>query len=135
MPLAGPYCPDRSVAAIPLTRFPKPPDSPLHLSRLIEQAVASVFGVDIADLLHPSRGRAPIALARQVAMYLAHVVGGLQLSEVGRIYGRDRTTVAHACMVIENRRDEPAFNLTLDHLEAIIKRTRLLMFPALASRI
>ena len=135
MLIAGPHRHDRSTAIPSPVRFSSPPDPPLQLGRLIEQAVASVFGVEIADMLRPSRGRASIALARQVAMYLAHVVGRLRLSEVGRIFGRDRTTVAHACSVVENRRDEPGFNLTLDHLEAIIKRVHRLMFPASAKLI
>ena len=113
----------------PLLRSLAPSDPPMHLGRLIEQAVASVFGVEIAELLRPSRGRARIALARQIAMYLAHVVGGLRLVEVGRVFSRDRTTVAHACAVVENRRDDPDFNLTLDLLESIIKRLCSQMFP------
>jgi hypothetical protein len=40
----------------------------------IEQAVVQVFGVGQEDLRRITRGRAKVALARQVAMYLAHVV-------------------------------------------------------------
>ncbi len=114
----------------PSARTLDPPDISLHLRRLIEQTVSRVFGVATTDLLRPSRGRKSIALARQVAMYLARVVGGLRLSEIGRVFGRDCSTVRHACMVIENRRDDPGFNLTLDHLETIIKRLCLQMLPA-----
>ena len=58
-----------------------------------------------------------MALARQVAMYLAHVGCGLSLTETGRLFERDRTTVAHACGVIEDRRDDPIFDRALDLLE------------------
>ena len=123
-------CPGRSppVPHPPAWRL-DPPDPPCHVSRLIKQAVASVFRIEAAELLRPSRGPAPVALARQIAMYLAHVVGEIGISEVGRIFGRDRTTVAYACKLIEDRRDDPKFNRTLDLLENIIKRVRNQMFP------
>ncbi len=101
--------------------------APTELARLIEALVASVFSVAETDLLAPSRGRAKIALARQVAMYLARVVGRLRFDEVAIVFGRDRSTVRHACHVVEDRRDDPDFNLTLDHLESIIKRVSLMM--------
>lgn len=84
---------------------------------VIEDTVAQVFGVTHADLGIRSRGKAHIALARQVAMYLAHVICGLTLTEVGLLFGRDRTTVAHACAVVEDRRDDPVFDRALDLLE------------------
>lgn len=83
----------------------------------IEHAVAHVFGIAGRDLRRTTRGRAKVALARQVAMYLAHVGCGLSLTETGRLFERDRTTVAHACGVIEDRRDDPLFDRVLDLLE------------------
>jgi chromosomal replication initiation ATPase DnaA len=50
-------------------------------------------------------------------MYLAHVGCGMSLTQTGRTFGRDRTTVAHACTVIEDRRDDPLFDRALDLLE------------------
>ena len=64
------------------------------------------------------RGRRSIALARQTAMYLAHVVFGLSYTRVGICFGRDRTTVRHACALNEDRRDDPALELGLAALEA-----------------
>lgn len=83
----------------------------------IEHAVGQVFGIAGRDLRRATRGRARVALARQVAMYLAHVGCGLSLTETGRLFDRDRTTVAHACGVIEDRRDDPLFDRVLDLLE------------------
>ena len=84
---------------------------------VIEDTIAQVFGVTQADLSIKSRGKAHIALARQTGMYLAHVICGLTLTEVGLLFGRDRTTVAHACAVVEDRRDDPVFDRALDLLE------------------
>jgi chromosomal replication initiation ATPase DnaA len=55
-------------------------------------------------------------------MYLAHVGFGLSMAEVGRAFGRDRTTVVHACHLIEDRRDEVRFDQMLDHLEQAATR-------------
>jgi len=92
----------------------------------IEQAVVQVFGIACRDLRRTTRGRAKVALARQVAMYLAHIGCGLSLTETGRLFERDRTTVAHACGVIEDRRDDPIFDRALDLLEWAV--------PALTTR-
>jgi chromosomal replication initiation ATPase DnaA len=90
------------------------------LRHLIEAAIGDVFGVPRAHLSAPSRGKAPVALARQAAMYLAHVSCGLSLTDVGLIFARDRTTVAHACAVIEDRRDDPVFDHALELMEWMV---------------
>jgi hypothetical protein len=92
-------------------------ESGRRLRAAIEAAVAQVFGVGNAELFRATRGKAPVALARQVAMYLAHVACGLSFTEVGLVFGRDRTTVAHACRVVEDRRDDPVFDRVLELLE------------------
>jgi chromosomal replication initiation ATPase DnaA len=91
-----------------------------RVRRLVEPAVAAVFEVEVADLRAATRRSARAAFARQVAMYLAHVVCGLSLTEVGLIFARDRTTVAHACELIEDRRDEPELDARLEHLERAV---------------
>lgn len=60
-------------------------------------------------------------MARQVAMYIAHVGYGLTLTEVGRLFERDRTTVAHACCVVEARRDDKGFDEAVVLLELVIR--------------
>jgi chromosomal replication initiation ATPase DnaA len=57
-------------------------------------------------------------------MYLAHVHFGLTLSQVGRNFGRDRTTVAHACARIEDSRDDPTVDTVLSCLESALDRWR-----------
>ena len=88
--------------------------------------VATVFEVDATLLILSKRGNAPVARARQVAMYLAHVGCGLSLTEVGRLFERDRTTVAHACHVIEERREDRAFDQIIDLLEHAVRTVNLL---------
>ena len=77
-----------------------------HLRRALEQTVAPAFSVARTELWAARRGSPPAALARQVAMYLAHVGCGLTFTEVGQLFERDRTTVAHACSCVEDRRED-----------------------------
>ena len=88
---------------------------------VIETAVACVFEIDAELLRQPTRGQARVAAARQVAMYVAHVGYGFSLTEVGDLFERDRTTVAHACRVIELRRDQPGFDQGVELLELIVR--------------
>jgi len=78
-------------------------------------------GVPIRLLMHRSRCRVPAARARQLAMYLAHVVLGLSLSEIGELFGRDRTTVSYACALIEDMRDDQNFDDEVSELERCLE--------------
>jgi hypothetical protein len=91
-----------------------------HLRRVLEEVVAPVFAVGRTRLWAGTRGSPREALARQVAMYLAHVGLGLSLVEVGRLFGRVRKTVQHACTLVEDRRDCPTFDRSLEFLEAAL---------------
>lgn len=92
-----------------------------HLRRILEQTVAPAFAVARAELWAGTRGSPPTAFARQVAMYLAHVGCGLNLTEVGRLFARDRTTVAHACGLVEDRREDAPFDRSLELLEGVMR--------------
>lgn len=105
-------------------------------ARLAEVATAAAARIPLAGLRAANRGRKPIALARQTAMYLAHVAFGLSLTRVGICFGRDRTTVRHACALIEDRRDDPRLEFGLTALEAALLATmaKLGTQPAEAGR-
>lgn len=64
-------------------------------------AVSDYFSVGKRQLLGSSRSR-PIALPRQILMYLLRTQLGLPLEEVGRLVGRDHTTVMHAVDKVTN---------------------------------
>ncbi len=115
-----------SIAATPDRRAP-----PLHPTTVLPRArlapgdaqeACEIAEAVVATVLWGSRPQAApaaraAAFGRQIAMYLAHVVFGLSMAEVGRAFGRDRTTVLHACHLIEDRRDEVCFDHLLDRLE------------------
>lgn len=80
------------------------------------QLAASRFGFSPEDLLAPRRSRAPVSLARQTAIYIAHVECGLPYSAVASAFGRSLCAVRHACAKIETLRDDAAFDRSLDRL-------------------
>jgi chromosomal replication initiation ATPase DnaA len=106
-----------------LAQVPAPGKS-TQILYLIESIISRIFMVRSEDLHAPSRMTANVAFARQVAMYLAHVECNVELAAVSRMFGRDRTTVRHACSVVEDSRDDPAFELTLELLIGILGRMR-----------
>lgn len=89
-------------------------------ARLAEVATAAAAATPCEGLRQRRRGPRPVALARQTAMYLAHIVFGLSYTRVGICFGRDRTTVRHACALIEDRRDDPACDIGLSALETAL---------------
>lgn len=91
------------------------------LARMAKEVVCEAFALPHAALLAQERGAAGPSRARQTAMYLAHVVGQVPLCEVAEHFGRDRSTVSHACIAIEDSRDSPLFDMQLDYMEARLR--------------
>ncbi|WP_250958450.1 helix-turn-helix domain-containing protein [Rhizobium sp. CG5] len=85
----------------------------------VQQLTDDMLGL-ISDRVLVRRDRRRTAChVRQIAMYLCHVVLQLSLSEIGLAFGRDRSTVGHACAVVEDRRDNPAMDELLSALERV----------------
>jgi hypothetical protein len=93
------------------------PPGPESVFRHVIGCVARDFGVAAEILAAPTRGAPRVALARQAAMYLLHVDHALSCETIGRMFGRDRTTVSHACRVIEDSRDDIWLDCRLAALE------------------
>ena len=95
------------------------------LCRSCQSAVARIFGVTSVSLRSAKRCSSRIAFARQTAMYLANIVFGLGYAQIGAAFGRDRTTVRHACAKIEDARDAAIFDQSLAVLEtALLQHAR-----------
>jgi chromosomal replication initiation ATPase DnaA len=90
-------------------------------AKLTRTLVAYAFGVPEQDMDALTRKNARVAFGRQIAMYLAHIAFELSLSRVAMAFGRDRTTVSHACHLIEDRRDDPTFDTQLEDLESLLR--------------
>lgn len=88
--------------------------------RHVEACIAVVFAVPHRAIRCTTRGKAGVARARQVAMYLCHTSLALSLTEVGLLFDRDRTTVGHACRLVEDLRDDKGFDLQMACLEKAV---------------
>jgi chromosomal replication initiation ATPase DnaA len=90
------------------------------VQRMIEVTVAAAFNLPVEELQAKTRRTAPVAFARQVCMYCAHVTFGWSLTEAGALFSRDRTTAAHACRVVEDRRDDEALDKLVQSVEDVL---------------
>ena len=86
-------------------------------ARLVAGLTGDAMSLPPDLILARGRGSHEVCRARQVAMYLAHVGFGMSLARVAIAFGRDRSTVAHGCHLIEDRRDDPGFDAFMDQLE------------------
>lgn len=90
-------------------------------ARLSADVASYALNVPAAEVLSANRGAAAVAFARQVAIYLCHVGFEFSLARVAAAFGRDRSTIAHACHAIEDRRDDAQFDLWISSLEAMLQ--------------
>ena len=98
-------------------------------AELAAGVVAYATGVALDDLMAPTRGGPEAAMARQAAMYLTHIAFEMSLGRVGAAFGRDRSTVAHACHLMEERRDDTGVDAWLDAMERVLKRAPPALSP------
>jgi chromosomal replication initiation ATPase DnaA len=90
---------------------------PVALCRAAAAASGAIAQAQIAE--RPGARR--VARARQIAIYLAHVGFGVNYTHLGEAFGRDRTTIRHACARIEDARDELRFDRALSFLEDALR--------------
>ena len=91
----------------------------LYYKRIAQEATlvaAEAFCVKSIDIMG-RRNKASVVFARQIAMYLAHVVGQMSMGQVAVEFGRERSTVGYSCSAIEDKRDSPIFNKQVEFLE------------------
>lgn len=81
---------------------------------------AILFNVSGKDLRSAHRSTLAVSRVRQIAMYAAHVRLGFTMGEVGLGFGRDRTTVLHACHQIEDLREDEEFDDIVARVEQVI---------------
>lgn len=101
------------------------PLCPARLSPInVIDATAIVLNVPIGRILSKERTQR-VAYARQVAMYLARQMTGQSFPKLGSIFGRDHSTVLHACKLISKRLKDPAIGaasirMTADAVAALL---------------
>ncbi len=112
-------------------------DLPAHISHqalIVVAAVSLEFGISDTNLVSPEKAGRHLRFARQVAMYLAHIVYELNHTQIGRLFSKDRSTVSHACKVIEDSREDGVFDMKLIRLENFLRQApRPVLFEGLAA--
>jgi len=88
------------------------------------QVVAEEMSVCLTKMLRRSRGFGRATKARQIAIYLAHVLLSRPQHDIAEMFGRDRTTVAHATQAVEDRRDDPRVERLIERIEHRFERVR-----------
>lgn len=99
-------------------RKPKPNDP--AFARLTVAAVALEFGRPQLSLDLAAKGDKQLVFSRQVAMYLMQTVFDINATRTAELFGRDRSTVAHAIKVIDESREDPVFDRKLLQIESFL---------------
>ncbi len=81
---------------------------------------AAFFNLPSRELRRSGRCTDEISRVRQIAMYVSHVMLGLNMTDIGKGFGRDRTTVMHACHLVEDLRDDDDFDQIIARTEHIV---------------
>lgn len=89
---------------------------------VVARLAAEATDIPLSRVLHARRLDRRCASARALAMYLAHVGLGLSMTRVASGFGRHRSTVAHACRRIEERREVAGWDSWVGALEADARR-------------
>lgn len=90
--------------------------------RVTWRLVAELFAAACErDLPEGVARRRPRCHMRQIAMYLSHVVLSVPYQGIATAFGRDRTTVVHACAVVEDRRDDAGYDHFVEQCERCVK--------------
>jgi hypothetical protein len=108
--------------SLPVVGLPQLPASlPLKTTCRIVRQVTAELVILLGDRILLRRDRRRFAChVRQIAMYVCHVSLQVSLSDIGQAFGRDRTTVSHACHVVEDRRDDAAFDDFVATVERLV---------------
>lgn len=72
---------------------------------LVLSFVASAYRTRTEFLLASARGSKHLSDARHVTNYLAHIVYGMNFTDISQMAARDRTSIAHGCNRVEDLRD------------------------------
>ena len=82
---------------------------------------AESVGVPVDVVIGSRRRDRRCTSARALGMYLAHVGLGLPMTRVAAGFGRHRSTVAHACRKIEERREVAGWDRWVAALEESVR--------------
>lgn len=87
----------------------------------VQLEVCRLFNMNLEDVTGSGRSR-DVVLARQVAMYLSRMLTSASLPAIGRAFGKDHSTVIHACRkVAQLVTVDPKLAATLKEVQCRLK--------------
>lgn len=89
--------------------------------RIVRQMICEMLYLIGDRVLRRADRRRHACHVRQISMYVCHVALQIPQHEIGQALGRDRTTVGHACHVVEDRRDDPDFDAFVSAVERMAR--------------
>ena len=94
---------------------------PAECKELLKESICEQMNVDKERLLSAERTR-EVAIARQIAMYLAKQLTKIPLTAIGlALGGRNHATVLHSCKTISNLMEtDQSFKLQVEDLEKLV---------------
>lgn len=90
---------------------------------LVLSYMASAHRTKPEFLLAASRGSKHLSDARHMTNYLAHVVFGINFTDISKMALRDRTSIAHGCNRVEDLRDLPHYDRALHFAELALQES------------
>ena len=99
-----------------------PVQSIITIEKIIDY-ICRTYKLKLEDILSHKRSK-DIAEPRQIAMYLCRDLTDISLPRIGNKFGRDHTTVIHACEKITKlRKEDKNFNSQLEKYEQEIRNS------------
>jgi chromosomal replication initiation ATPase DnaA len=87
----------------------------------VRMLAARFCGVAARELELVERPGSQMALARQLAMYLANRVYRLSHAQTAAMFGRERDAASYACRRIEALREDPRFDWQVFEVETLLR--------------
>ena len=95
----------------------------------IQRVVSDSFHIPLMDLKSKKRTQ-HVTFCRQVAMYLCRKITNNSFPSIGEHFGRDHSTVIHACNLIERRvNNDSAFRFLIEKMERGLKHVPTSVIP------
>lgn len=104
------------------------PSAPHYTGSLPARLVCRIVARLTVEMAHMVTERVAVrrdrrrlaAHIRQISMYICHVALRIPHADVAAAFGRDRSTVGHACHFVEDRRDDEAFDAFVSAIERVV---------------
>ena len=96
-------------------------ERPAVTMEYIREVVAAHFKISVEEM-HGKKRAQKIVLPRQIAMYLSRKIMDVSVLDIGKFFGRDHSTVIHACNKISGEVEtDEKMRLAVEDLEIKIK--------------